>query len=72
MFSCANESLQNETRLVLPKDSLLVTPHGVVVISVAKIYSTNPYLRFFADSNHAHGVQEVCDGETTDNDSSWK
>lgn len=67
---CANESLQDETRLQLLRDSLLVTPHGLVVISVAQIYSTKPYLRFCADSFHTRGVKEVCDSETSDNDSS--
>ena len=70
MFSYANESSQDETHLLLPRGSLLVTRHGVVVISVAQIYSTTPYLRLCADSNHARGIQEVCDGETSDIDPS--
>ena len=37
--------------------------HGVVVITTAQPHLTKPELRFFAGSNPAHGVSEICNGE---------
>ena len=37
--------------------------HGVVVITTAQLHSTNPELKFCADSNPARGVSEIRDGE---------
>ena len=36
---------------------------GVVVITTAQLHSTKPKLRFCDDSNPAHGVSEIRDGE---------
>ena len=36
---------------------------GVVVITTAQLHSTKPELRSCADSNPAHGVSEIRDGE---------
>ena len=37
--------------------------HGVVVITTAQLHSTKPELRFYAGSNPAYSVPEICDGE---------
>ena len=37
--------------------------HGVVVITTAQLHSTNPELKFCADSNPARGVSDIRDGE---------
>ena len=42
---------------------LLFDIYGVVVITIAQLYSTKPELRFCAGSNPAHGVSEIRDGE---------
>ena len=36
---------------------------GVVVITTAQLYSTNPELRFCAGSNPASGVSKIRNGE---------
>ena len=36
---------------------------GVVVITTAQLYSTNPELRFCGGSNSARGVLDIRDGE---------
>ena len=36
---------------------------GVVVITTGEIHSTKSELRFYAGSNPARGVSEICDGE---------
>ena len=35
----------------------------VVVITIAQLHSTKPELRFCVDSNPAHSVSEIRDGE---------
>ena len=36
---------------------------GVVAITTAQLHSTKPELSFCADSNPAHGMSEIRDGE---------
>ena len=36
---------------------------SVVVVTTAQLHSTKPKLRFYAGSNPACGVSEICDGE---------
>ena len=38
---------------------------GVVAIIIAQIHSIKPELRFWEDSNRAHGLSEVCYGENS-------
>ena len=40
-----------------------ISGSGAVVITTAKLPSTEPELRFFAGSNPACGVSEIRDGE---------
>ena len=37
--------------------------YGVVVITIAHLHSTKPEFRFSADSNLAHSMLKICDGE---------
>ena len=36
---------------------------GVVVITTTQLHSTEPELRFYAGSNPARGLLEICDGK---------
>ena len=42
-----------------------------MVITIAKLYSTNSGLRFYAGSNPALSVSEICDGENIQRCSQW-
>ena len=48
------------SNIILPNTLMA---RGVAVITAAQLHSTLPGPRFYASSNPARGVSEICDGE---------